>query len=98
MYISATEEANFWFQVLPDLNQRGLKDILIACTDNLKGFTEAILGIYPKAQVATVHCTPNTQLTQHIASKNQKEFMRDLKLVYRATGKQVAEEALLNSV
>jgi len=41
MYISESEGANFWLQVLTDLNQRGLKDILIACTDNLKGFTQA---------------------------------------------------------
>lgn len=51
MYKSESEGANFWLQVPTDLNNRGLKDILIACTDNLRGLTDAILGIFPKAQV-----------------------------------------------
>ena len=95
MYISESEGANFWLQVLTDLNQRGLEDILIACTDNLKGFTDAILSIFPKTQVqlCIVHQIRNS--LKYIASKDQKEFMRDLKLVYRATGKEVAEDRLL---
>ena len=51
MYISESEGANFWLQVLTDLQNRGLEDILIACTDNLKGFTNAILSVFPKTQV-----------------------------------------------
>ena len=95
MYISENEGANFWLQVLTDLNNRGLQDILIACTDNLKGFTEAILGIFPKTQVqkCIVHQIRNS--LKYIASKDQKEFMRDLKLVYRATSKEAAEDELL---
>ncbi len=49
MYISEREGANFWLQVLCDLHNRGLQDILIACTDNLKGFNKAIQSIYTKA-------------------------------------------------
>jgi transposase-like protein len=96
MYISESEGANFWLQVLTDLNNRGLKDILIACTDNLRGFTDAILSVFPKAQVqlCIVHQIRNS--LKYIASKDQKEFMRDLKLVYRATSKEVAEDRLLN--
>ena len=45
MYISESEGANFWLQVLTDLHNRGLQDILIACTDNLTGFTEVILSV-----------------------------------------------------
>lgn len=96
MYISESEGANFWLQVLTDLQQRGLEDILIACTDNLKGFTEAILSVFPKTQVqkCIVHQIRNS--LKYIASKNQKEFLKDLKLVYRATNKQMAEDQLLN--
>lgn len=54
MYISENEGANFWLQVLTDLNNRGLQDILIACTDNLKGFSEAILSIFPKHKFRNV--------------------------------------------
>ena len=95
MYISESEGANFWLQVLTDLNNRGLKDILIACTDNLSGFTEAILGVFPRTQVqkCIVHQIRNS--LKYVASKDKKEFMGDLKSVYRATGKQVAEDALL---
>lgn len=70
MYISESEGANFWLQVLTDLNNRGLQDILIACTDNLKGFTEAILSIFPKTQVQKyiVHQIRNS--LRYIASRD----------------------------
>ncbi|MGQ7868463.1 IS256 family transposase, partial [Sunxiuqinia sp. sy24] len=42
MYISESESARFWLSVLTDLQNRGVHDVLIACMDNLKGFTEAI--------------------------------------------------------
>lgn len=75
MYISESEGANFWLSVLTDLNNRGLEDILIACTDNLKDFTEAILNIFPKAQVqkCIVHQIRNS--LKYVASKDQKEFI-----------------------
>lgn len=96
MYISESEGANFWLQVLTDLQNRGLEDILIACTDNLKGFTNAILSIFPKTQVqlCIVHQIRNS--LKFIASKDQKEFMKDLKKVYRAVNKEVAEDELLS--
>src|SRR5580700_2561215 len=47
MYVSENEGAKFWLSVLTDLQNRGVKDILIACIDNLKGFAEAIISIYP---------------------------------------------------
>lgn len=95
MYISESEGANFWLSVLTDLNNRGLNDVLIACTDNLKGFSEAILSVFPKAQVqkCIVHQIRNS--LKYVASKDQKEFMQDLKPVYRAASKDLAEDALL---
>lgn len=95
MYISQSEGANFWLQVLTDLNNRGLTDVLIACTDNLKGFSEAILSIFPKTQIqkCIVHQIRNS--LKYVASKDQKEFMVDLKLVYKAINKSVAEDELL---
>lgn len=95
MYISESEGANFWLSVLTDLNNRGLNDVLIACADNLKDFTEAILSVYPKAQVqkCIVHQIRNS--LKYVASKDQKEFMRDLKPIYRATTKELAKDALL---
>lgn len=95
MYISESEGANFWLSVLTDLQNRGIGDILIACTDNLKGFSEAILSVFPKVQIqkCIIHQIRNT--LKYVASKDQKEFIRDLKLVYRAETKVLAEDALL---
>lgn len=94
IYISETEGANFWLQVLTDLNNRGVEDILIASIDNLKGFAEAIRSVYPKTEIQNciVHQIRNS--LKFIASKDQKEFMRDLKKVYRADTKTTAEAEL----
>ena len=95
IYISESEGANFWLQVLSDLQNRGLEDMLIVCTDNLGGFKEAILNVYPKAEIQSciVHQIRNS--LKYVASKDQKEFMRNLKLVYRAETKDLAETELL---
>lgn len=94
MYISESEGANFWLSVLTDLQNRGVKDILISCIDNLKGFAEAIVSIFPQTEVQSciVHQIRNS--LKYVASKNQKEFMADLKLVYQADTKDYAEEKL----
>ncbi|WP_057937892.1 IS256 family transposase [Algoriphagus resistens] len=96
MYLSESEGANFWLQVLSDLQHRGVKDILIACTDNLTGFPEAIQSIFPKAeiQLCIVHQIRNS--LKYVASKEQKEFAADLRLIYGADTKDQAESALLD--
>jgi transposase-like protein len=96
LYVSESEGANFWLQVLTDLNNRGVKDVLIASIDNLNGFSEAILSIYPQTEVQSclVHQIRNS--LKYVASKDQKEFMKDLKKVYRANSKDLAETELLN--
>ncbi len=96
LYISENEGANFWLQVLTDLSNRGVKDILIACIDGLKGFPEAIEAIFPatEVQLCIVHQIRNS--LKYVASKNQKEFMVDLKKVYKATNKDIAEVELDN--
>jgi len=94
LYISEAEGAKFWLQILTDLQNRGVEDVLIACVDGLKGFPEAIETIFPKAQVqlCVVHQIRNS--FKYIAWKNRKEFMRDLKGVYKAPSKDVAESHL----
>lgn len=95
MYLSESEGANFWLQVLSNLQHRGVKDILIACTDNLTGFPEAIQSIFPKTEVqlCIVHQIRNS--LKYVASKEQKEFARDLKRIYGADTKDGAETELL---
>ena len=94
LYISENEGANFWLQVLTDLQNRGVEDILIASVDGLTGFPKAINSIYPQTEVqlCIVHQIRNS--LKYVASKNQKEFMKDLKLVYKALSKEEAELAL----
>ena len=94
MYVSQNEGANFWLSVLTDLQNRGVKDMLIACIDNLKGFAEAIRSIYPSTEVQSciVHQIRNS--LKYVASKDQKEFMKDIKQVYQATTKDFAEDNL----
>ena len=95
LYLSESEGANFWLSVLTDLNNRGLQDILIASVDGLKGFPEAIKTIFPKTEVqlCIIHQIRNS--LRYVASKDQKEFMKDLRLVYEASTKDLAEDELL---
>jgi len=95
LYLSESEGANFWLSVLTDLNNRGIQDILIASVDGLKGFPEAIKTIFPQTeiQLCIIHQIRNS--IRYVASKNHKEFMADLKPVYQAVSKEVAEDALL---
>ena len=94
MYVSESEGANFWLSVLTDLQTRGVKDILIACIDNLKGFAEAISTVFVQTEVQSciVHQIRNS--LKYVASKDQKIFMADLKPVYQAVNKNEAEEKL----
>jgi putative transposase len=94
-YIYESEGAKFWLGVLNDMRERGVKDILIACVDGLKGFPEAIGALFPETeiQLCIIHQIRNS--LKYIASKDQKEFMSDLKLVYKAPSKEVAEHHLL---
>lgn len=95
MYVSEAEGANFWLQVLTDLQNRGLQDVLIVCTDNLQGFDKAIKSVFPQAELQTcvIHQIRNS--AKYIASKEQKIFMTDLKKVYKAPTKEMAEQALM---
>ena len=95
MYISESEGDNFWLSVLTDLKNRGVKYILITGTDNLTGFSEAILSVYPQAEVQTcvIHQIRNS--LKYVASKDQKTFMKDLKMVYQAANKSQVEDGLI---
>jgi len=93
-WIEMNESASFWMTVLTELKARGVEDILIACTDNLKGFTQAISAVFPKAvtQLCIVHQIRNS--CKFLVWKDRKEFCRDLKMVYTAINKETALEEL----
>jgi transposase-like protein len=91
-WIEKTESAAFWMSVLTDLKARGVEDILIACTDNLKGFTQAIKAVFPQAvtQLCIVHQIRNS--CKFVVYKDRLEFCQDLKKVYTAINAKVALE------
>lgn len=94
IYLAETESASFWMQVLSDLEARGVEDILIACIDNLKGFKEAISTIYPQTdvQLCIVHQIRNS--IKYVSWVDQREVIRDMKLIYRANHLEEAEKQL----
>lgn len=94
LYIADSEGARFWLQVLTDIQNRGVKDIFIACIDNLKGFADAIESVYPQAEVqlCVIHQIRNS--TKYVPFKERKTVMADLKEVYQAATQQQAEKAL----
>jgi putative transposase len=96
MWISETESASFWMNVLTDLKARGVEDILISCTDNLAGIRQAINAVYPNtvSQLCVVHQIRNS--AKYVAWKERKQFMADLRLVYGAINKEAAYSALEN--
>lgn len=94
-YTAESEGSSFWLQVLNDLKHRGVEDILIACVDGLTGLPDAIQTAFPKTEVQLCIVHQIRQSLRYVASKDQKEFMKDLKLVYRADTKDLAESALL---
>jgi len=68
---------------------------LAKCTDNLTGFSEAILSVFPQAEVQScvIHQIRNS--LKYVASKDQKAFMKDLKIVYQAANNSQAEDGLI---
>ena len=94
MWMSENEGAKFWLNVLTELQNRGVKDILIACIDGLKGFPDAINTVYPEAQIqlCIVHMVRNS--VKYVPWKDYKELTTDLKEIYRS----VTEEEALRSL
>lgn len=94
LWIDETESAAFWMNVFADLQARGVEDVLITCTDNLKGLTEGIRAVFPASehQVCIVHQIRNA--SRYVVHKDRKEFSADMKPIYQAPNIQQAEAAL----
>ena len=94
MWVGENESAKFWASVLNNMRNRGVEDILIACTDNLTGFSQAIEAVFPKTDIQNciIHQLRNS--SKYVSYKDIKALMDDLKKVYTA----VDEEAALNAL
>ena len=96
LWINEQESASFWMKALTDLRARGIEDIIIACSDNLKGLTQAIQAIFPETvtQLCIVHQIRNS--LKKVPYKNRKEVAKDLKYIYEATNEEEAAKAFLS--
>jgi putative transposase len=94
LWLSETEGAKFWLSCLTDLQNRGLKDIFVACVDGLTGFTDAIRAAYPhsKVQLCIVHLV--RAALKYVSTTDSKPVAADLKKIYQAATVQEAEQAL----
>src|SRR5690554_668916 len=92
LWLSENEGAKFWLNVLTELQNRGVKDILIACVDGLKGFPEAINTVYPHTQIQLCIVHQVRHAMKYVTWKDYRAVTTDLKRVYQST---TEEEALL---
>lgn len=94
LYVGDNESAKYWLSIINGLKNRGVKDILIACVDGLKGFPQAIEAVFPNTEIqqCIIHQIRNT--TRFVSYKEIKHVMADLKRVYAAP----TEEAALNEL
>lgn len=94
MWLSENEGAKFWLSVLTEIQNRGVKDILIACVDGLKGFPDAINTVYPETQIqlCIVHMIRNS--VKYVPWKDYKAVTADLKKIYQATTEESALQSL----
>ncbi len=94
MWLGHNESAAFWQGVLTDLKARGVDDILVTVTDNLNGFTQSIKNVFPTAdtQICVVHQIRNS--ARYVVWKDKKAFTADMKLIYNAPNKEMAEREL----
>jgi transposase-like protein len=95
MWLTDHEGAKFWLSIVTELQNRGVEDILIASVDGLKGFSEAINSVFPRTIVQRCIIHQIRYSLKYVGSKYHKEFMSDLKQVYKAPTKEAAEEALM---
>lgn len=94
LWIEQTEGASFWLRVMTELKSRGVDDVLIALIDGLVGFPEAILAVFPQAQIH--HCMVHVvrRSIHYVSVKDRRAVADALKEVYRAPTEAAAETAL----
>jgi len=96
LWMTQNESSKFWLSVLTELQNRGVKDIFIACVDGLTGFPEAIEAVFPQTtvQLCIVHMVRNS--LSYVSYKDRKAVASDLKTIYTAATETQAEQALVD--
>lgn len=92
--VGENESSKYWLGVLNSLKNRGVKDILILCSDGLAGLKEAVQTAFPDTehQRCIVHMVRNT--LKYVANKDMKAFAKDLKTIYTAPDEEAARSRL----
>jgi len=84
LWTAQNEGAKFWLQVLTDIQNRGVKDIYIACVDGLKGFPETIETVYPKTEVQLCIVHMVRASLGYVSWKQRKSVAGDLREIYQS--------------
>jgi len=94
LWIDPNEGAKFWLRIVNELRNRGVKDILIAVVDGLKGFPEAVNAAFPQTLVQTciVHLLRNS--LAYVSWQDRRQVAAALKPIYQAPSADAALQAL----
>lgn len=94
LYVQGSEGSSKWGLILSDLKKRGVKDVLVMCTDNLSGFSEVINESFPQAivQKCIVHQVRNSM--KYVDEKDRKKVASDLRKIYTSVSIQEAQASL----
>ena len=90
IWLSKSEGAKFWMQVINELKTRGVQQIYVACVDGLTGFSDAINNVFPNTivQLCIVHMVRNS--VKYVSYKDLKEVTADLKKIYTSANEDMA--------
>jgi len=88
------ESASEWARCLEDLKNRGLKDVLILCSDGLAGLKSVLQQAYPQAKIQRCIVHKIRNCFKLIDSKDSKKVLAQLKGVYLAVNEAAARRAL----
>jgi putative transposase len=93
IWVQEHEGAKFWAGICAELANRGVKDVLIACTDGLTGFGDAIEATWPNTivQTCTVHLIRASM--RFVSYADRKPVAAALKLIYTAPTTSAAQTA-----
>lgn len=97
IYIGENESSKYWLGIFNELKNRGVKDILVMCSDGLAGIKDAINVAFPNTenQRCIVHQVRNT--LKYVSYKDKKDFANDLKCIYHAPSEEKAYEKMIEA-
>jgi len=94
LYVQGSEGASKWGLILNDLKKRGVRDVLVMCTDNLKGFSEVITETFENTivQKCIVHQVRNS--LRYVDEKDRKKVASSLRKIYTSVSREQAQSSL----